>query len=129
MGYASMVAGLLCVPLAIKYFRDQLNQGLSTFGEGMKIGVGVSLIASVMMFFYTVLFFTFAWDDFLAWYQASLSDEEWELVEAQMATMPEYMMTPWFNGIILFLTVLIIGLIMAVISSLLLKSTTKTASA
>ena len=129
VGYASMIAGLMCVPLAIKYYRDQLNQGQASLKEGMKIGMGVSLIASIMMFFQTTIFFALAWDDFMAWYERSVSQEEWAAAREQMATMPDYMFTPWFNGVLLFFTVLIIGFIITLISSLLLKSSDKTMNA
>lgn len=121
LGYVSMVAGLMCVPLAIKYYRDQLNQGVLTFREAMKIGSGVSLVASTMMFFYVTLFFALLQDDFMNWYRESLSAEEWAIVQEQMAAMPDFVQTPLFNGLILFVTVMLIGFIITLISSLILK--------
>ena len=120
-GYLSMVIALLSIPLGIKYFKEKINEGEITFVRAFEIGLGITSIPSVIMFLYSSLFFVFAGDDFLEWYQSTLSPEEWEQVQAQMAAMPEYLMSPWFQGLVMLITVFIVGTIITLISALILK--------
>jgi hypothetical protein len=121
VGYLSIIIALLCIPLGIKYFRDKLNNGAVTFNQGFRIGLGITFITSVIMFFYSLLFFVIAGDEFLAWREAHLTEEELERTQLQLAQMPDFIMTPWFQGLVMFLTVFLIGLIINLISALALK--------
>lgn len=120
-GYLSMVVALLAVPIGVKYFRDQLNQGAVSFGQAFKIGMGISLISSIIMFFYSMIFFSVAGDEFMSWYKEGLSPQELEVAEAEIAALPEFVWSPMFQGVIMFITVLLIGLIISLISSVLMK--------
>lgn len=111
------------VPMAITYFRNKINSGALSFGNGMKIGLGVSLITSVVMFFYTMIFFIAVGDQFYEHYKESVPAEELAAIEAQYAEMPEVFMEPWFQGIIMGVSVFLVGLIITLISSLILKRT------
>lgn len=122
VGYLSIIVALLTVPVGIKYYRDKLNDGAISFGEGFKIGAGISLIASIIMYFYSMVFFTVYKDEFMAWSMEGKSAEELAAVQAQIEAMPAFMMEPWAQGFIMLLTVLVIGLIISLISSAVLKS-------
>ncbi len=60
-------------------------------------------------------------DEFLKWYEESFSLEQWQEMQAQLATIPSYVMTPWFQGVVMMLIVFVIGLIMTAVSSLVLQ--------
>ncbi len=120
-GYLSMVIALFTVPMAIKYFRDKLNDGFVSFGKGMKIGMGVTSITSLVMGIYSALFFYLQGDQFMEWSKQQLSAEEWAEAEAYMETMGSIAMSPLFQGFIMFLTVFFIGAIITLISALVLK--------
>lgn len=120
-GWLSFVVALLFVPVAITYFRNKINSGVVSFGKGMKIGLGVSLITSVVMFFYTMIFFIAVGDQFYTHYKDSMPAEELAQIEAQYADMPEVFMEPWFQGILMGVSVFLVGLIISLISSLILK--------
>ena len=62
----------------------------------------------------------------MEWYKVSMTAEEWSAAEAQMSAMPAYVQTPWFNGLLLFFTVFVIGVIMSLISALIMKSSAQT---
>ncbi|MCE7991361.1 MAG: DUF4199 domain-containing protein [Roseivirga sp.] len=115
VGYLSIIVSLMCVPLGIKYFRDKLNNGVVSMGQSFRIGMGITLVASVIIFIYSMLFFFIAGNDFDQW-------KEEGTTQSQMADMPEFATTFWFQGLIMFITVLLIGFIINLISSLLLKS-------
>lgn len=121
MGYLTIVISLLTIPLGIKYFRDKLNGGSVSFNEGFKIGIGITLIASVIMGLYGVLFFAIEGNDFIAWQQEWFTPEEIKQNQLRMATMPEYMQTPLFQGLVMFVMVFLIGAIIDLISALTLK--------
>lgn len=121
IGYLSIVLSLMCVPLGIKYFRDKLNSGKLTFVHGFKIGLGITFVASLVTFLYSMLFFVMAGDSFDEWSRKGLSETELAEMQAQIAQTPDFVLTPWFQGLILFLTVFMIGLIINLISSLALK--------
>jgi hypothetical protein len=120
-GYLSFIVALLAVPMAIKYFREKLNDGSVSFGNGFKIGLGVSLITSVVMFFYSFLFFALVGDEFFEHYMESVPAEELAEIQQQYAEMPEFFSEPWFQGILMGVTVFFIGLIISIISALILR--------
>ncbi|WP_353777715.1 DUF4199 family protein [Winogradskyella sp. 3972H.M.0a.05] len=126
IGYLSITVSLLTIPLGIKYFRDKLNSGIVSFNEGIKIGFGITLISSLLMAIYGMLFFVIEGDDFRAWQQKWFTEAELQEAQVHMATMPEYMQSPAFQGVIMFLMVFLIGTIINLISTLALRSSNKT---
>lgn len=124
-GYLSMILALLCIPLGIKYFRDKLNDGMVSFGEGFKIGMGITIVTSVIMFFYSMLFWVLAGDDFMKWREQVLTESELKQAQLQMAEMPDFVLSPWFQGLVMLLTVFLIGMIINLVSSLTLKNSKK----
>ncbi len=128
-GYLSIILGLSCIPLGIKYFRDNLNDGAVSFNEGFKIGIGITLVTSIIMFFYSMLFFVLAGDDFDKWREKGLTESELKQTELQMAEMPDFILSPWFQGLITFLIIFLIGLIISLVSSLALKSSNRSLTA
>ncbi|GAB5527708.1 MAG: hypothetical protein Roseis2KO_55800 [Roseivirga sp.] len=115
VGYLSIVVSLMCVPLGIKYYRDKLNNGVVSMGQSFRIGMGITLVASVIMFIYSMLFFIIAGSDFDQWKDQAAAQD-------QVNDVPEFATTFWFQGLIMFLTVLLIGFIVNLINSLVLKS-------
>ena len=121
LGYLSIIAALLCIPLGIKYYRDKLNEGRVTFKEGFKIGIGITLVTSVIMFIYSALFFALAGDDFKAWQEKWAPEQELDQANLQIAEIPDIIINPWVQGVVMFLMIFLIGLIMNTVSSLALK--------
>ena len=124
-GYLSIILALLCIPLGIKYFRDKLNDGMVSFGEGFKIGMGITIITSVIMFFYSMLFWVLVGDDFMKWREKVLTESELKQAQIQIAEMPDFVLSPWFQGLVMLLTVFLIGMIINLVSSLALKNSKK----
>lgn len=123
IGYLSIVVALMCVPLGIRYFRDQLNHGVISFNKAMTVGLGITLIASFITFLYSMLFFVFAGEGFNEWNKRGLSATELRELENQIAQTPDFVFTAWFQGLILFVTVFLIGLIISLICALAMKRT------
>ncbi len=113
VGYLSIIIGLLCIPLGIKYFRDKLNNGSVSFGQAFKIGMGITFMAAVVMGIYAAIYFAIAGNAFEQWRNDSLGPEA--------TPLPEFAMTPFFQGVVMFVTALLIGLIINLLSTLALK--------
>ncbi len=120
-GYASFIIAMMAVPLAIKYFRDKLNNDKVSLGQGFKIGLGVSFITSFIQGLYSMVFFYLQGDEFMEWYEKNMSPEDWKVAQEQIQQMGDLVYAPWFQGIVMFVTVFIIGFIITLVSSLILK--------
>ena len=116
-----MVFALLAIPLGIRYYRDQLQDGGVTLGEGLRIGFGITAITSLIMGLYSALFFVLQGEEFMAWYEEQASPELVAQAKAQMESMPDMYLSPWFQGIVMLLTVFFIGTIITLISALVLR--------
>ncbi|HUF03182.1 MAG TPA: DUF4199 domain-containing protein [Aridibacter sp.] len=121
VGWLSIILSLMCIPLGIRYFRDKLNKGRVSFGEGFRTGLGITFVVSVLMYFYSALFFIFQGDEFIEWTKRGLSPSEIAAYEQQIAQSPAWVYTPWFQAFLLFVSILLIGVVITAISSLILK--------
>ena len=126
-GYLSIAIAMLCIPMGIIYFKNKLNGGIVSFGQGFKIGLGISAVTSIIMFFYGTLFFIIAGDDFVEWTKSGMTELELQEMQLQMETMPAYAMSPWFQGFTFGLLVFLIGMIINLVSSFVLKQADKKA--
>lgn len=112
VGYASMVVSLFFVFFGIKHFRDKENEGAITFRKAFIIGVFITLFAAVGFAIVDFIYTKVINPDFMK-----------EYIEAMKANgssepIPEYGSA--FLAFIMFLTVLIIGIIMTILSGIIL---------
>jgi hypothetical protein len=125
VGYLSMILSLSIIFLAIRHFRTQYGNGTVTFGQGFKIGMMITLIASAVFFVYTVVYFQIWGEDFMKWaqehYQSSMSAAEYQQFTTQIAEMGSLYQNPFFQGMVMFFTVFFIGLIISLIAATVLK--------
>lgn len=129
IGYASMIVSLSFVYFGIKHFRDQVNNGALTFKKALAIGLLISLFAAVAFAILDVIYVTFINPDFTqAYYEytlegmrKTLSPEEFETQKKLIESQMELFASPAISGIIMFATVMIIGLAISLLSALLLQ--------
>lgn len=121
VGYISITLSLLCIPFGVRYFRDELNDKKLSFGQSFKIGLGITIMAAIVMSIHSILFFVFQKEEFLEWQKEGLSQAELMAFNEQLAQMPDFAYTPWFQGIVMFFMVFLIGIAVNLISALLLK--------
>jgi len=128
-GYVSIIVSLSFVFLAIKHFRDQKNNGLLSFKEGVIIGILITLFASITFGFYNLIYVEYINPDFMTEYynysieqvSKTLSGEELQTKLKQMAEEKELFAKPIMNFSMMFLTVFMIGFIISLISSFILS--------
>ncbi len=121
VGYLTITLSLLCIPLGVKYFRDKLNNGVVSFVQALKIGLGITGVAGIVMAVHSVLFFAFQKEEFIAWQRSDLTPTQLVAFDEQLAQLPDFAYTPWFQGIVMFCMVFLIGAVVNVISALILK--------
>lgn len=130
VGYASILLSLLAVFFGIKSYRDRQPGGRLTFGTGMLLGIGISAVASLVLGLYT--FAHIAWFDpgfgekYSAWEKTRIeaSDATPDEKAAQIQQIDELlplMNNPVVQGLIMFATVLLIGIVISLISTAILK--------
>lgn len=125
IGYLTIFISLSVVYFGIRSYRETVNGGKLTFGQGMIAGAKISLFPSVVICIYTAIFFKVYGSEFQAYaedhYKKSMSAVEYEKFTAQMASMNEIYLNPFFQGLVMFLTVFVLGLVVAAISSAVLR--------
>ena len=55
-GYLTMLLAMIFIFLGIRHFRDRVNGGYLTFGQGLKIGVLIVLIPAVAFGLFNILY-------------------------------------------------------------------------
>ena len=88
VGYISIAVSLLCIPFGVKYFRDKLNDGYVNFGQAFQIGLGITVVAGIVMAIHSILFFVFQKEEFLEWQKQDLSPEALSAYNQQLEQMP-----------------------------------------
>ena len=128
-GYLSIVVALLFVYFAIKHYRDAINNGSVSFGKALLIGVLVSLLAGltfgVINYIYVEVinpeFMTAYYDHMVEKAKSSLSAAEFQIKLQDMEAEKEMFSNSIISSLLMSVTVLIIGFIIATISGLILQ--------
>tara|TARA_R100000005_G_C4896613_1_gene140791 strand:- start:8 stop:319 length:312 start_codon:yes stop_codon:yes gene_type:complete len=58
VGYTSMIVAMTTVYFGMRQYRDQMNNGIITFGTGLKMGSLISVLAGIAFALYNVVFVT-----------------------------------------------------------------------
>ncbi|MFK8163159.1 MAG: DUF4199 domain-containing protein [Lewinella sp.] len=130
LGYLTIVISLSLVYFAIRHYRDEVNGGQLSFGQGLWLGVIISACAGIGSAIADAIYTTVIYPDFITEYtqheldkmKASLPPAEFETASAELLAQIEWMGNPAMLAIVMFVTVLLIGFIVSLVSSLLLRS-------
>jgi hypothetical protein len=128
-GWISILASLSFVFFGIKHFRDQLNNGIITFGKALIIGLGISAIAGLVIGILDIVYVTVINPDFSAEYiqhtfeglKETLSVEEFAIQKAKLLEEMKLFDNPTFAGIFMFALIFSVGIIISLISALILQ--------
>ncbi|MEO1514172.1 MAG: DUF4199 domain-containing protein [Bacteroidota bacterium] len=124
VGYISMLIALSPVFLGIKYYRDNELDGVIGFGKAFRLGLAIALVPALFMFAYAAIFFQLWGDEFAAWAEESFKNgppEAYEQYLAQMEALGPIMESPFLQGALMFVTVFLVGFIVALISAVVLQ--------
>ena len=131
LGYAVMIIAFSVIFVAVKGYRDRELGGVINFGTAFRIGIGITLVAS--------LIYVVAWEinlsvtnyAFMEQYTASMidakaaagaSDAELAEYRAEMDVMTERYRNPLFRLPITFLEIFPVGLLITLISAAVLRN-------
>jgi len=130
LGYASMVIAFSMVFVGVKSYRDKYNHGLISFGEALKIGSLITLVAStVYVLTWLVDYYIFI-PDFMDRYSAHMIADAQKSGESatriaektsEIAKMKDMYNSPVWVVLFTYMEILPVGLIISVIAALILK--------
>lgn len=132
-GYLTMILSMIFVFMGIRYYRDHINRGTLTFGEGLKTGLLIILIPSVAFGFFDILYTEVINPSWANEYYTKMAERikstaapdqvARKLKELQEGK--EMFSNPVFQFLLMAATVFIIGFIVTIISSLTLMKKKK----
>ncbi len=117
IGYLSFFISLSFIYFGVKAYRDEQNGGQISFGKALGVGMLVALIPSVAFGIYTTIFIALQGEKWMQWALENMPPSQ----RSQFDANPELFTNPWFQGIVMFVTVLVIGFAYALISAFILK--------
>lgn len=132
IGYASMVIAFSLIFFGVKNYRDNHLNGTITFGKALKIGILVTLVASVIYAIAWEFYFNLLAPDFMAKYTDHLltkmqtegaSAQEISEAKAQMESTGDMYKNPIFRFLITLLEIVPVGFVISLICAALLRKT------
>ncbi len=130
IGYTTMVLAFLMVFFGIRSYRDSIYGGTITFWQAVRIGLLITLVASVCyVTTWEVIYYWFA-PDFVEKYgaymveqarQAGATEQELAAKTAEMARFREMYKNPLINAGITLIEVFPVGLVVTLISAAILR--------
>lgn len=129
IGYGSMIVSLSFIYFGIRHYRDQINDGEISFGKGLLIGLLISAFVGLGIGLVDYLYTTVINPDFsdqylqrtLDIYESQFSGQELEAKKAELTKQMEDYGGSGFMATLMFITVVLIGLVISIISSLILQ--------
>ena len=129
IGYASMIISLSVVFFGIKHFRDIHNNGKVSFGKALLIGVLISVATAAGVAIMDWIYTSYINPDFSQEYlektletmQESLSPKEFQAQKETLVQQMEAYGSPGFMALLMFITVVVLGFVISLISALVLQ--------
>jgi uncharacterized membrane protein (DUF485 family) len=129
IGYTSMVLSLLFVYFGIKHYRDKVNGGKVSLGKAIAIGMLIALFSAVGVAIFDYIYTTQINPDFASEYleysinkmEATLSPDQLKVKSAELTQQMKDYGSPWIMALMMFVTVVILGFIISLISGLILQ--------
>ena len=129
IGYSGMIISLVFVFFGIQYYRDKENEGTVSFSKALTIGILISLMAALAFGILDLIYIKFINPDFMNEYytyyveemRSTMSKEDLQIELAKLEEQKELFSNPLINFATMFLTVLIIGFIISLLSALILQ--------
>lgn len=118
----------------IKRYRDDVGGGALSFWKGVGVGLAITVVPSVAFALYNLLYVKLIDPGFSEKYmqytldsaRADMSAEEFETYAAQLESQSAMLTDPLIQTVLMFLTVFLIGVVVAIISSLILRRSPET---
>lgn len=126
IGWVGIVLSQLLVVLALKHYRDKVKAGRLKYWEGVKLGTLIALTAGLIFGIVSFVMYEYVSPEFMDAYFAQYEEgirnsgepaEEIEAQLAQLAATPDWLMTSWMGGILMFGNVFPVGFFISLVAS------------
>jgi len=117
IGYLSIFLAMGFIVWGIKDYRDRELGGQISFGQAFRLGALIALIPSAGLFLFTLVFFMAQGDKWIAYAMENMPPEQ----RAQFDANPGLFSNPFFQGMVMFLTAYLIGLLFSALAGLALR--------
>ena len=129
IGYLTILLAMIFVFLGIRHFRNHVNGGSLTFGQGLKVGILIVIIPAVAFGLFDILYTevinpTWHQDYYTAYIEEIRKSTPADKLDAAIKKaerQKEMFASPVAQFLLMALTVFIIGFIVTIISSLTLR--------
>ncbi|HVX48577.1 MAG TPA: DUF4199 domain-containing protein [Chitinophagaceae bacterium] len=129
LGYVSIVLSLVFIYFGLRYYRDKHNGGTLSFGQGIKLGLLITLIPALCFGLADEIYVTWVNPHFYEQYTQQMLDNlkttvppnEYAAKAAGIKKQGEFFAIPGMDFLLMFTTVAAIGLVITVISTFALK--------
>jgi len=128
-GYLTIALSMVFIFFGVRHYRDKVNNGQLSFGQGLKLGLLIALIPAIFFGLFNVLYVEVidpGWqDEYYGHYvenvKATASPAELPGKLNDLEKQKEFFSSPVMTFLVMTATVFIIGVIVAIISSLALR--------
>src|SRR4030095_1403177 len=129
VGYLTMAISMIVVFMGIRYYRDHVNNGYLSFGEGLKLGALIVLVPALTFGLFDILYTRVLHPSFSVEYmayqvekiKASVPADQLDQKLAKLRKNMEMFGNPFIEFLLMTITVYIVGLIVTIISALALR--------
>jgi hypothetical protein len=129
VGYLTILLSMIFVFFGIRYYKNERNNGVLSFGQGLKIGVLIVFFPAIFFGVFDVIYTgvinphwqTDYTNYYLSHMKATKSPAEFETESKKLRDNMELFGKPHMQFLIMFATVFIIGFIVSIISALALR--------
>lgn len=129
VGYATIIVALVPVFFGVKYYRDQIADGVLSFWKGTSVGLAIATVPSLAFAVYNLVYVEVIDPEFGEKYmqysldtaRAEMSAAEFESYAAQLESQSALFTDPLVQTIVMFLTVFLIGAVVSIISAIVLR--------
>ena len=128
-GYLTILLAMIFIFFGIRHFRDRVNGGYLSFGQGLKIGVLIVIIPAVAFGLFDILYTEVlnpTWKEeyytkYIDGLKKSVAADKLDAAIKKAEKEKEMFSNPLFQFLLMGGTVFILGFIVAIISSLTLR--------
>lgn len=113
LGYLTILISLAFVYFGIKHYRDQVNDGKLTVGKGFLIGLLITLFTAIGIAIADYIYTTAIYPEFFEDYANMMREQ------GHTGEIPHY--GSGFMALIMYITVVLIGLVVSLFAALVLK--------
>lgn len=129
VGYSAIFIALVPVFFGIKHYRDEVGGGAISFWRGIGVGVAIAILPSVAFAIYNLVYVEVIDPDFGEKYmqyaldsaRAEMPADEFDRYATQLEAQSAVLTDPLIQTVVMLLTVFLIGLAVAILSSIILR--------